>query len=307
VGAVLLVVLLSRTGTCPPFSACDVTALTVVRDNGVADERKFYWARHSLQSWTLGSPLIKRGAAAGAQLPSAVELNPFPGAHGYAADQSVVFVDPHGLTDGFLARLRPETGEVFRAGHLPRQVPQGYLDSVERGVPHMLDQDLNKFYEKYLIVTRAPVFSWERLSILPAFVLGRYDHYLRSYEERPLTLPLKTFAVVPGGSTWNAPGTVEVPQRGILVTLEQPAEAGVALIQVDANDPVLVSFAVCSGGGDGGVTVIQDLDHHKVSTAKGEGIQPRLIRRQSRTPFNCIGIRNIGSDPLCSVAGIVLQ
>lgn len=307
VGVVLMVVLLGRGGSCPPFSSCDVTPLRDVRENGVADERRFYWGQNSLQSWTLGAPLIQRGPAASTHEPSAVQLNSFPGAFGYRANQGVVLVDTYGLTDAFLARLRPETGDVFRAGHLQRHVPLGYLASVESGTPKMLDRDLNNFYQKYLVVTRAPLFSWERLAILPAFVLGRYDHYLRSYEARPLTLPLAMFPAVKDGSRWDSPGTVELPRRGILVTLEQPSESEVVGLQVDANDPVLVHFAECSRGVDGVTRVARELEGYNLPSAEGVGMQPRLIRRRWRVPFTCLVIRNVGPDPLSSVAGIALQ
>jgi arabinofuranosyltransferase len=100
---------------------------------------------------------------------------------GFAAGPDKAIVDALGLSDPLIARLPVALDADWRPGHFFRDVPAGYLASVEKGMNLVEDQDLRPYYEAVRVVTRAPVFSGARLATLFRFAFGRYDHHLQAY------------------------------------------------------------------------------------------------------------------------------
>lgn len=107
------------------------------------------------------------------------------GYSGFAAGPTHHIIDPLGLCDPLIARL-PLTldGGQFRPGHFFRELPPGYVDTLERGQNRIQDLDLATYYDAIRVITRDPLFSWKRIETLVAFNLGRYDRYLDAYARR---------------------------------------------------------------------------------------------------------------------------
>jgi arabinofuranosyltransferase len=106
------------------------------------------------------------------------------GYFGYAAGPSKIIIDYAALSDPLLSRLPAcnlTPAGSWRSGHFFRSLPPGYLESMESGENRIEDPGLHRYYEKIRIVTRAPLFSAERLATIVGLNLGRYEDLKRAY------------------------------------------------------------------------------------------------------------------------------
>ena len=148
-----------------------------IRRNGVVDERAFWYDKTGLLSgdrWRFRE--FPRWVVESGH-PKEVEV--VCGGLGFRsvrAGPDVHFVDPCGLADPLLARL-PARAEDDRwaTGHYLRDLPEGYLASVRSGSVRLQDPALARYLERLNIVTRADLFSWQRMKTIAAFNLGIYQ------------------------------------------------------------------------------------------------------------------------------------
>ncbi len=92
--------------------------------------------------------------------------------------------DTYSLGDPFLSKLPAEYKENWRVGHLRREVPEGYRESIWEDENRIEDSDLHEYYDVIRLITRGSLFSRERLQAILDINLGKYDHLIRQYEER---------------------------------------------------------------------------------------------------------------------------
>ncbi|MEE2776953.1 MAG: hypothetical protein VYE73_09355 [Acidobacteriota bacterium] len=153
---------------------------------GVVDERAFY-SEHATPE-TCVVALLASGECPDhpwlldgkkfAESEESIALTRNVGFFGWRAGVDKIVVDELGLTDPLLARMPPRESTGSRSGHVLRQIPQGYLETLVEGEGHIADPDLRRYYEVLGILTRDPVFSPARLRTVVDFQLGRYDHLL---------------------------------------------------------------------------------------------------------------------------------
>lgn len=99
-----------------------------------------------------------------------------------AMDLDLCLTDVIALQDPLMARLKVNTGNHWIVGHIVRDIPEGYKDSVASGVNKIEDRSLHEYYDKLLLVTRGALFNRERLEAIIGLNLGRYDYLLLQYE-----------------------------------------------------------------------------------------------------------------------------
>ena len=87
---------------------------------------------------------------------------------GTVAGSRLYVVDRMGRGDPLLARLRP--GGEWRPGGVSREIPPGYMESLESQRNVIADPALAREYNRIEIITRAPLFSARRVR---AIVTGR--------------------------------------------------------------------------------------------------------------------------------------
>src|SRR6185436_4581003 len=87
------------------------------------------------------------------------------GLYGLNAGPDKHVIDDNALSDPLLARLpvSPAVYFDFWAGHYFRDMPEGYVDSVEHDKNVLTDPLLHEYYEKVRNVTRGSVFRASRL------------------------------------------------------------------------------------------------------------------------------------------------
>ena len=98
---------------------------------------------------------------------------------GYFAGPTVHIVDPYALSDPLLSRLPAIPGS--RTGHYRRDIPAGYVESLESHTNQIADPDLSAFYERLRVAVAGPLWSRSRVMTAAALMAGRYDHHLRAY------------------------------------------------------------------------------------------------------------------------------
>lgn len=141
---------------------------------GVTDERAVYLrvsrdlltGRRPLPPWPRAHPLAA---------PRRVEVVAAAGLRAYEAGPAVHVVDPYALADPLLARLPAQADRAHRVGHLARNLPRGYLETLRGESGKMADPDLARYLGFLHQVIRGPLDEPGRLEHVLAFLLGWYD------------------------------------------------------------------------------------------------------------------------------------
>jgi arabinofuranosyltransferase len=149
-----------------PFVDSTATNCTIA-ESGIADERLCYRTHTGLvanvrtmkykkhEYYERGVELRKKGAAVYGERVGGLES--------IAAGPKVRFVDQWGITDPLLARIPyAPSGNDWRIGHFSRELPEGYVESVESGENRIEDPCIASFYDRLRRVTEGPVWSWQR-------------------------------------------------------------------------------------------------------------------------------------------------
>ncbi|MBF5044239.1 hypothetical protein FGE12_17710 [Aggregicoccus sp. 17bor-14] len=135
-----------------------------VNGYGVADERSFYFTGTGLfredGAYGVDHPWNDRGMLMQQRGVSLAVLGNI-GFAGYAAGPHTHIVDPLGLADPLLSRLPTAPGE-WRVGHYVRDIPAGYLESLEHGRNEVRDPSVAALWDCVSRVTRGPLFTRER-------------------------------------------------------------------------------------------------------------------------------------------------
>ena len=202
VAAVVLAVISDRSPWRPrpgPLAFMEATEPT-----GITDERAVYYAFTGLVS--PGHPawgrLVDDDPYPPAELArkklgegERVQVKSQIGMLGYLLGPEMHFVDVMGLADPLLARIplttpegdslygleRNELGRFWRIGHLARNLPAGYMESLRVGENRVEHPALARYYGAIRLLTRAPLWSRERWRVLAAFHAGRYEADLQAW------------------------------------------------------------------------------------------------------------------------------
>jgi len=239
--------LLGAIGIAPALASGRAFAsrsMELLRPNGIADERRFYFASAGLFN---GSPGYTRPTPSNRSVNKGEDLRrtktalAVEGAIGYVgffAGPTVHVVDYHALADPLLSRLpmvakdpfyaaflrkvRPnEPAAAWRVGHFLRALPRGYLASLASGEDRIEDPSIRALYERVLRVTRGPVWSAARFGDVAWLLLPRGGG------ERP------AFAPIPWGEITSIdPRNGEATFQAALDALEESDDArGVPLLE----------------------------------------------------------------------------
>lgn len=166
------------------FSELDVDALGLPTTN-VADERNSYFNHSSLMAYILsdgpsriqqtwGIPAVREGGA----------LNFAPGILVYYSYHHIPVFDSFALGDALLARLPAIHSDRWRIGHMVRQIPDGYSETVATGANCIQDPDLHAYYDHLRFVISGDLWDIDRISEIIKINSGAYDSLIDSYLNR---------------------------------------------------------------------------------------------------------------------------
>ena len=147
---------------------------------GVIDERRWYYESSGLLKSRPGqprpdNPMVFDGLELRKQGRQVVVRDGI-GFTGYFAGPDVHIVDMFALSDPLLARLPANPNS--RSGHLLRDIPAGYLETLESGTNRLADPDLAAYYDRLRQVISGPLWDVERISTTARLLFGRFDHLL---------------------------------------------------------------------------------------------------------------------------------
>lgn len=161
--------------------------------NGIKDERGHY---HRITNVFFYSPFRElpdhtwmREGLSFRNGPDKVTVQGSIGFYGLAAGPDKHIVDRNALSDPLLARLpvSPRLYFEFYAGHYFRDIPEGYLESLQSGSNQLVDPVLRDYYDRLRDVLRGPLISAARLRSLWYLTAGPGRHLGQQYEQRRST------------------------------------------------------------------------------------------------------------------------
>jgi len=123
-----------------------------------------------------------------------VAVYPSIGLFGFNAGPEKHVVDSNALSDPLLARLpvSPLVFFDFWASHYFRDLPPGYIESIERDQNLLTDPLLRDYYEKLRHVTRGPLFSTSRLRDIWELNAGHSRRVGETFaKRRPVVLSIR--------------------------------------------------------------------------------------------------------------------
>ena len=95
---------------------------------------------------------------------------------GFFAGPEVTIVDRLGIPDAFISHLK---GKFFeKVGHIYRDLPDGYMETLKTGNNMIKDRNLAEYYEKIKLITEGKLQDPERLKAIINMNTGQYDYLL---------------------------------------------------------------------------------------------------------------------------------
>lgn len=110
-----------------------------------------------------------------------VHINSGIGVLGYFCGPEIHIVDPLGLADPLLARLPIPSGANWRIAHFQRNIPAGYIETLEQGQMRLTNSALLDYYIKLSLVTRGEIWSAERWAAIWELNTGQAAPLLEEY------------------------------------------------------------------------------------------------------------------------------
>ncbi|MCR4755609.1 MAG: hypothetical protein K5868_08775 [Lachnospiraceae bacterium] len=90
--------------------------------------------------------------------------------------------DLYALGDPFLSKLPAVREENWRIGHMWREAPVGYAETVMYGDNVIENESLREYYEVIKLITRGPIWDRNRLKAVIDINTGKYDHLIEEYK-----------------------------------------------------------------------------------------------------------------------------
>jgi arabinofuranosyltransferase len=154
--------------------------MAYINANGVMDERRWYYESSGLLKSRPGQPrpdnaMVFDGLELRRQGKHVVVRDGI-GFTGYFAGPDVHIVDMFALAEPLLARLPAHPAS--RSGHLLRDIPAGYVETLETGTNRIKDPNIAAFYDRLSLVISGQLWDRNRVVAGINLLLGRYDHLL---------------------------------------------------------------------------------------------------------------------------------
>lgn len=151
-------------------------------ETGIADERRYYFARTGLLFFqrSQDAPAVasrhrqRRKCGVTGHVRAAAAI----GFDGFFSGPEMHIVDKLGLSDPLLARIPARFDPAWRIGHLMRELPEGYLDSITSGENNLSDEALGEYYSHLQLITAGELFTLERWQVIWSMNLGHYEHLI---------------------------------------------------------------------------------------------------------------------------------
>ena len=225
--------------------------------HSIANERQFYYQRLGLLSedrLELRPDLMRERHpyvdmdAFTAHGPIVVYLGG-AGVSTFVGGPHVHLLDPF-LVDPLLARLPKAAGREWRIGHVPRRVPEGYVETISTGKNRLVDEGLREYYEDLLRIQRGDLWSSARLASIWRVLTGArragLDRFAQGAYRKPPLLRVDAAGLGPPVAV-GSPRRFDLGQRvvyegGLELQWPRPQRARKLRIGVDHADRYAFEF-----------------------------------------------------------------
>lgn len=165
-------------------------------DHGIIDERIQYYKYTGLLNNISNSELYDHPWAAEGLRMKNENINYATkgsiGFRGFYAGPDIYIIDPFALSDPLLSKLpviesslkKSERKYIWKIGHLRRDIPAGYVETLKTGTNKIEDENLKKYYSILSHIVKGDLFDVQRLKQIIYFNLGKYDYLIEEYEEK---------------------------------------------------------------------------------------------------------------------------
>jgi arabinofuranosyltransferase len=212
--------------------------------DGIVDERRVYYPFTGLMSVERQDGRLTHPWAQHARevLSSGVRVTTYiaDGFFGFTLGPSVHSIDPFALGDPLLARL-PSMAD-WRPGHFGRRIPNGYEETLASGTNQIAEPSLAEFYERLQIVTRGPIWRWQRAREIWRFNTGAYRSLIDGSSYGLRHVPAADLAVRKAEGAAADADVVRVQEGGIAVDFEREL-TGPVEVSLDANDDYRIVYS----------------------------------------------------------------
>ena len=217
---------------------------------------------------------------------------------GLTAGDKIHVVDRVALGDPLLARLPSKYNPTWRVAHLYRQIPEGYLETVESGINQIADPQLAEYYDVLHNIISGDLFSWERMEQIVKMNLGMYDHLIdvERYRQKAgeIMSEEEMQRIINPGEAWDNPNAWILDESGTSIHLDQLAHAKTVSFLADNND----SYKIVLSKNE------QILYEQSTEPIDGDGMQPREVKVPddiSSQGFDTITVIPFGGDQKYSI------
>ena len=97
---------------------------------------------------------------------------------GYFGGPNLHVIDTFALADPVLARM-PIKNPYARIGHFERDLPKGYVETVESGTNQIANPNLAEYYEKMQFIVTGNLFLPGRIKTIWEMNMGQYDYLMQ--------------------------------------------------------------------------------------------------------------------------------
>ena len=188
-----VVLLVGLSSPFPPLlsNSFITNSKNLVDNKGIADERACYYGTSSLMKVGQGVDMPSHTAAKDGRMLrtkgwQVIDIT-FIGYIGYFAGPQVHFIDKLGLGDPLLARMKPIKTPTWRPGHLVREIPAGYIDTIKKKGKMIQNRNIALYYDKLELITRGPIWSGARWAEIWRMNTGQTNALLDSSTPQPAT------------------------------------------------------------------------------------------------------------------------
>jgi arabinofuranosyltransferase len=159
------------------------------------------------------------------------------GFYGYYAGAIPRLIDLMGLTDPLLARLPGLRGGeygVWRTGHVIRNLPDGYYQTIKYQEDLLVDTNLREYYKHLHFIISGPLFSMDRLKEIVLFNLGKYNYLINvnEYKYQEMTVVNSSDIFCQTGSTSTL---LELPTKGWIISLSDKTPINNLQLKLEKN------------------------------------------------------------------------
>lgn len=222
--ALCLVLFIGLRSPLAPVLSDETYKNEVINDNGIADGRGLNYQETGLlqvlknkkdmplDSWIeKGKELKEKGVSVIVQENTALAFFAGPDVH---------FIDAHALSEPLLARIHIRNPANWKIDYFTRDIPPGYIKTIETGKNMIRDKNLALFYDKLSIVIKEDIFTPGRFREIWNFATGKYNHLLSRYRNEMVNVSIKDIAgPADPGTPWDKEGAYLFPPRGIHISL----------------------------------------------------------------------------------------